>query len=108
MPDKNTDVQWVKVPGFENCSQPFLDKVRGIALELDVNPNFLMAVMSFETGGTFSPSQPNKAGSGAVGLIQFMPKTATGLGTSTAALVQMTAEEQLEFVAKHFRPFKGR
>jgi len=108
MPDNNADVLFIKVPGFENCSQSFLNKVREIALNLGVNPNFLMAVMSFESGGTFSPSILNKAGSGAVGLIQFMPKTATGLGTSTAALSQMTAEEQLEFVAKYFAPFKGR
>lgn len=35
-----------------------------------------MACMAFETGETFSPNEPNKADSGAVGLIQFMPKVA--------------------------------
>ena len=38
-----------------------------------------MAVMSFETGGTFDPGIRNAAGSGATGLIQFMPSTAAGL-----------------------------
>ena len=33
-----------------------------------------MAVMSFETGGTFNPGILNVAGSGATGLIQFMPE----------------------------------
>lgn len=41
-----------------------------------------MAAMAFESGETFSPSIKNAAGSGAVGLIQFMPSTAKALGTS--------------------------
>jgi hypothetical protein len=59
-----------------------------------------MAAMAFETGGSFSPAVPNKAGSGAVGLIQFMPSTAKGLGTSTEALKKMSAVQQLDFVKK--------
>src|SRR5205085_3198990 len=74
------------VVGSDKVSQAFKDKVVQIASDLGTNPNFLMAVMSFESGGTFSPSIKNAAGSGAVGLIQFMPPTAKGLGTSTAAL----------------------
>jgi peptidoglycan hydrolase-like protein with peptidoglycan-binding domain len=101
-------VMLVPVRGFENTSQAFRGKVVQIAGRLEANPNFLMAVMSFESGGTFSPSVRNQAGSGAVGLIQFMPSTAAGLGTTTAALSAMTAEAQLDFVEKHFRPFKGR
>lgn len=108
MANEENNVQWVKVPGFDLCTQPFLTKVSKIALDLEVNPNHLMAVMSFETGGTFSPSVLNKAGSGAVGLIQFMPKTAASLGTSSDDLASLTAEEQLDFVAKHFEPFKGK
>jgi peptidoglycan hydrolase-like protein with peptidoglycan-binding domain len=108
MPNASTDVQWVEVPGFERCSSAFLDKLRGIALDLDVNPNFLLAVMAFETGGTFSPSVKNAAGSGATGLIQFMPKTATALGTSTDDLAAMTAEDQLDVVAKYFKPYRGK
>jgi peptidoglycan hydrolase-like protein with peptidoglycan-binding domain len=96
------------VRGIENTSPAFRDTVVQMAARLETNPNFLMAVMCFETGGSFSPSILNQAGSGAVGLIQFMPATAHGLGTSTAALVAMTAEAQLEFVEKHFKPFKGR
>lgn len=98
----------VKMRGIESTSPEFQDKVVQIAERLGTNPNFLMAVMSFETGGTFDPSVRNKAGSGAVGLIQFMPQTAQGLGTSSEALASMTAEEQLEFVERHYRPFKGR
>jgi hypothetical protein len=60
-----------------------------------------MAVMSFETGGTFNPSEPNKMGSGATGLIQFMPKTAAGLGTSTQALAGMSRADQMQYVEKY-------
>ncbi|MEP6915367.1 MAG: peptidoglycan-binding protein [Acidobacteriota bacterium] len=98
----------ITVPGSESTSEEFKAKVVQIAGRLDTNPNFLMAVMSFESGGTFSPSVLNQAGSGAIGLIQFMPATAKGLGTTTAALAEMSAEAQLDVVEKYFRPFKGR
>ncbi|MBI4751643.1 MAG: penicillin-insensitive murein endopeptidase [Acidobacteria bacterium] len=98
----------VNVPGSEKVSEAFKKKVIQIAAQLQTDPNFLMAIMSFETGGSFRPDQKNQAGSGATGLIQFMPKTAQRLGTSTEALAKMTAEAQLDFVAKYFAPFKGR
>jgi hypothetical protein len=79
-----------------------------MALDLRTHPNWIMACMAFESGETFSPSIRNAAGSGAIGLIQFMPSTAKGLGTSTAHLADMTAEEQLEFVHRYFLPYKGR
>lgn len=66
------------------------------------DPNNLMACMAFESGETFSASVKNAAGSGATGLIQFMPATAKDLGTTTAALAKMTAEDQLNYVYKYF------
>lgn len=45
---------------------------------------------------------------GNCGLIQFMPSTAKGLGTSSEALSKMTAIEQLDYVYKYFLPYKGR
>jgi hypothetical protein len=74
----------------------------------DDGPNWIMACMAFESGESFSPSVRNGAGSGAVGLIQFMPGTAKGLGTTTDELAALTAEEQLEFVHKYFLPYKGK
>jgi len=107
MPDnKPTDVVLLPVPGLQKTSDAFKQKAIQIAADLKVNPNFLVAVMSFESGETFSPSIRNAAGSGAVGLIQFMPATAKQLGTTSAALAAMTAEDQLDFVAKYFRQFK--
>jgi peptidoglycan hydrolase-like protein with peptidoglycan-binding domain len=98
----------INVPGSENVNTAFKDKVIRIAAALQTDPNFLMAIMSFETGASFSPSQKSFSGSGATGLIQFMPRTARDLGTSIAALERMSAIEQLDFVEKYFRQFRGR
>ena len=89
-------------------SQTFRARVHWIANDLGMPADDLMACIAWESGRTFSPSVVNKAGSGATGLIQFMPKTAISLGTTTAELARMSAEDQLNFVYKYFRPFKGR
>lgn len=89
-------------------SSVFRDRVWWIADTLKLNPDDLMACMAWESGETFSASVKNAAGSGATGLIQFMPSTAKGLGTTTAALAKMSAEDQLSFVYKYFRPYSGR
>jgi hypothetical protein len=67
-----------------------------------------MACMAFETGETFNASIKNAVGSGAVGLIQFMPSTAKGIGTSSDALSKMSAVAQLDYVKSYFTRFKGR
>lgn len=89
----------------------FVASVKWIADELlmpEDGVNMLMACMAWESGESFSPSVKNAAGSGAVGLIQFMPSTAKGLGTSTNALAKMTAVQQLNYVYKYFAGYKGR
>lgn len=89
-------------------SSTFRDRVWWIADELHFDPDDLMACIAWESDRSFSASVTNKAGSGATGLIQFMPQTARGLGTSTAALAAMTAEDQLNYVYKYFEPWRGR
>ncbi|HRC85556.1 MAG TPA: LysM peptidoglycan-binding domain-containing protein [Thermoanaerobaculia bacterium] len=89
-------------------SPEFATRVREVAGRLGIDPNYLMAVMHFETGGTFSPSIRNGAGSGATGLIQFLPSTARGLGTTTAELAQMSAVDQLDYVEAYLRPYANR
>jgi hypothetical protein len=89
-------------------SPTFRDRVWWICDTLELNPDDLMACMAWESGRSFSASVTNMAGSGAVGLIQFMPSTAKSLGTSTADLAHLTAEDQLRFVYKYFQPWKGR
>jgi hypothetical protein len=86
---------------------------------LGIDPDWLACVVTFETGGSFSPAQPNmwaKADckrrgvpySGAMGLIQFMPSTAKALGTSTAALEAMTFQEQLPYVRRYLQTYATR
>ena len=89
-------------------TQEFKQKVDAIEQRLKMEPGSLLAVMRFETGGEFSPATRNRAGSGATGLIQFTRSTAKGLGTSTDALAQMSAEDQLDYVEKYLSPYKGK
>lgn len=92
----------------KKVSTPFQDRVKEIGGNLETDPSFLMACMAFESGGTFSPSIKNAAGSGAVGLIQFMPTTAQALGTTTQKLAAMSAVKQLDYVEKYFAGRRGR
>ena len=88
----------------------FVLAVEKLSTELDIPVNYLLAVMVFETGGTYDPGQYNigkdgtkESGSGAVGLIQFMPATLKEWGVTTEEAANMTRVEQLELVAKHLR-----
>lgn len=92
-------------------SAAFRDRIRWMRDDLRMpsdGADWLMSCIAWESNETFSPSVKNMAGSGATGLIQFMPRTAEGLGTTTEQLSRMTAEDQLSYVYKHFRPFRGR
>lgn len=96
-----------KIAWGRKVGAAFKEEVIILCAALECDPSHLMAAMAFETGETFSPSKRNPV-SGATGLIQFMPRTAKALGTSTAALAAMTALDQLVFVGQYFRPFSGR
>lgn len=96
-------------------SQTFRDRVWWIGEDIakvqkaPFDANWLMACMAWETGEKFTASVLNMAGSGATGLIQFMPTTATELGEyrkttlTTAMLAKMTPEDQLTWVYWYFR-----
>lgn len=87
-------------------SAAFVNKTVAIAQDLQINPNDLFAIMDFESAG-INHRKVNPL-SGATGLIQFMPSTARGLGTSTQALRKMSEIQQLDYVKKYFQPYKGR
>lgn len=86
----------------------FKRKTIAISRRLNMDPSHLMAIMAFETGRSFDPAVSNRAGSGATGLIQFMPATARGLGTTTGRLAAMDAVDQLDYVEKYLAPHAGR
>ena len=91
----------------KQVSPDFRRKAVAVAQRLGLDPSTLMAVMAFETGRRFHPATVNRR-SGATGLIQFMPKTAEALGTSTRALAAMSAVRQLDFVEKYLIPSAGK
>lgn len=70
--------------------------------------SWVMACIAFESAESFSASVRNQAGSGAVGLIQFMPATAKGLRTSPEDLEDMSPVAQLVYVQRYFDPYKDR
>jgi hypothetical protein len=83
----------LKEPGF----MPALEK---LSSNIGVDKNDLLKIMSKESG--LNPKAVNKF-SQATGLIQFMPKTANGLGTSIDELYNMSATEQLKYVEMYFK-----
>lgn len=83
----------------------FLAKVAEIAAKLSIPADWLMIVFKIES--SMNHRAVNVV-SGATGLIQFMPATAAGLGTTTAALRAMTNVQQLDFVFRYFKPYAGK
>ena len=66
---------------------------------LGTTPKALLAVMKQESG--VNPAIQNSIG--ATGLIQFMPKTAHALGTTTDELKKMDGVQQLDYVYKYYK-----
>lgn len=85
----------------------FLAKVQEISTRLGINPNWLMAIINWESARTFSASVKNPY-SNATGLIQFMPATAKELGTTVEQLSRMSAVEQLEWVYKYYVRYRSK
>ena len=109
-PDVSTSVTSPEmITGFNIVADDgaFLGAVENASQNLGINSADLLTAISFETVGTFRPDIKNP-GSTATGLIQFLEKTAKGLGTSTAELAQMDRTQQMEYVEKYLRPFKGK
>lgn len=98
----------VAIAWGSKVSPAFRSKVIDMSARIGVDPDDLMSCMAFESAETFRADIKNAAGSGAVGLIQFMPSTAKGLGTSIELLSVMTPESQLDYVEKYFKPYSGK
>lgn len=77
-----------------------------VAKNIGVNPNDLAAVISFETGGTFSPSAKNPKSS-ATGLIQFMSGSGGTkgkyYGMSRDDFANLSFDEQMKYVEKYYK-----
>ncbi len=80
--------------------EDFEKKVRETAQKLNIPPEWLMAVMHSES--RFDASVANFKGSGATGLIQFMPTTAQDFDITTAKLRNLNHVQQLGYVYAYF------
>jgi len=90
-----------------NVSMSDLRKMQNISSKYGFPVEWLANLINHETAGTWNPSITNTIG--ATGLIQFMPNTAEGLGTSTSQLRNMTFAKQLDYVDSFlFKAFKNR
>lgn len=76
------------IPSFEK-------KVHKVSNKLSIPPEWLMAVMYSES--KFDASVSNSKGSGATGLIQWMPATAGDFGITVEKLRNLNHVEQLDF-----------
>lgn len=80
---------------------PIADQIVDLANKLGMpDAGWLANLMNFESAGTFSSSVRNPH-SGATGLIQFMPSTARGMGTTTDALAAMSPQQQMSYVERY-------
>jgi hypothetical protein len=105
-PSGNTDAaRRLEAEALQKHGPEFVAKVKEMSTRLGIKPEWLLAVMKNESGMSTTARNPN---GGATGLIQFMPATARGLGTTTEALSKMSATEQLKYVEKYFQPFAGK
>ena len=77
----------------------FLAEVTRLSQKYQIKEGDLLALMASESG--LDPHSVNSE-SGATGLIQFIPSTARGLGTTTSALLGMNRAQQMKYVEKFF------
>ena len=93
-----------EVKGLAKTDLPsFQEKVENISKDLEINPNWLMAVMYKESG--LDSTANNK--SWAAGLIQFMPKTLQGMKVTREEMLAMSPLVQLDYVKKFYEKNKG-
>lgn len=82
-----------------------LATIEQVAKRLNINPNDLAAIISFETVGSFSPSIQNPI-STATGLIQFMMGSGGTpgryYGHTREQFRTLTFDQQMEYVYKYF------
>lgn len=78
----------------------FMDKLKEVSSRLGVSESDLIGIMKHESN--LNPRAVNPM-SRATGLIQFMPKTARGLGTTIDEIYKMSATEQLDLVEKYYK-----
>lgn len=96
------------VRAYPQAGEALAEEIVAVAGRLGIpDPGWLANLINFESAGQFSSSVQNPT-SGATGLIQFMPATAEGMGTTTSALASLTAVAQMEWVEEYLNMWKSR
>lgn len=88
------------LPGIGTVTPTFLCALVAMSARNGWDPNGIALVISEES--LFNPAAKNPHSS-ASGLIQFIDSTAASLGTTTAQIRTMTAEQQLPLVERFFQ-----
>jgi hypothetical protein len=96
----------------KKVSPEFKTKIIEIGSRLNIDPNYLMAAMAFETMERFDPNIENP-NSKAFGLIQFTKVAIKDLSLNSGYVTEgmlrkMSAEGQLDYVEKYFSLWKKR
>lgn len=96
----NIDISRASGPWRNDAS--FMREVERVSRKYGFSSGALIGLMISESGVNPQAVNPN---GGATGLIQFIPSTARGLGTTTAALYRMNRTQQMAYVDKYFQPY---
>lgn len=83
----------------------FEKKVRSISNKLDIHPDWLMAIMHSES--KLDASVTNLKGSGAAGLIQFLPSTAVSMDITVEQIRNLNHIQQLDYVYQYLKEVKN-
>ncbi|MYM56920.1 Calx-beta domain-containing protein [Thalassovita mangrovi] len=88
-------------PAVVEADPAFQQAIIDLAEKYAIPAAYLLAIMDFETAGTFSPSLQNPI-SGAVGLLQFTQIGISGWDVTLEQLAAMSAAQQMEWVEMYF------
>lgn len=103
--NNNENNNEVVIIGSASKEKGFIEAVHALEAKIGVEKNAIIRIMKHESG--LSPQARNKS-TNATGLIQFMPNTAKGLGTTVDELIKMTGMEQLKYVEKYYKSMIGK
>lgn len=81
--------------------RPFRLALHAAAARMNVPAQWLADVMGYETGGTFASNVVNQGGSGAVGIIQFMPDTLAAYGYTPEQFENFSNAQQLSVAVEY-------
>lgn len=85
-------------------STSYKSSLAAVCKRLEVQPDWLLRTIQAESGG----NSKAKNSYGHVGLIQFAPNTAKGLGYTTTEIANMSSAQQLKPIEAFYKPAIGR